>query len=478
MFFNFLQKTFMPSVACGVASAVIKIKQNIVLSVSCGLICFAGDSVAVAKSSKEFGRESGREHNNKVITSQISQEKSGNIRIGLHEGFTRFVIETENDENISVQTSQNKMKIIIKNEKIAYFNIRDNSKAKSPFNEISSSIKSDGSTIIEASLKSGARILNNFEIKKSAKQGYRYIIDFAMPQTTTKLDTISNIIKITESSRNIKQSDPSFSEIVIDEALNEEDETIDDETQIQPSKIKRLRNTTSVAIKNSRPVIVIDAGHGGSDQGASGKRYNTKEKDITIRYALLTYAKLKKLGKYDVRLTRTGDYTMNLKTRRDLAAKYNADLFISIHADHHPNSKTTGMSIYTLSATSSDEVAEKLAESHEEGQIIGGIKFNEKDGALSKIFVDLERRKSLAESVCFAELMVGQMKKNKVSMLFNTHRFAGFAVLKGPDVPSVLVELGFLSNKREEALLRSTKHKQTVTSSIVASIDKYFQTKK
>ena len=489
-----------------------------------------------------------------IISTQNNLEKNtGQIRMGLHNGFVRFVMEIKEDKIVALKQNykeintlmQNKskkkrrgnnnneeddiesnpkytnnnwninkywlsyhdkkdnkkhanqntnnnesniLKIVIKNSKIEYFNVKDNSKTKSPFENITSSVEKNGDTVITAELKNNVKIINTSYIPKDKQNGYRFVLDIAVPEEKDNFDTISKLITMIDNTENIakynldnaKDYDPKLSAIVMDEVMNEE-VAEENNTKIhykQKQKTSdKISKTTTVIYKNTKPVVVIDAGHGGSDPGTIGGRYHTREKDLTMRYALLVYAKLKKLG-YDVKLTRRGDYTLDLKERRDISSHHNADLFISLHADHHPNKDTRGLSVYTLSNSSSDEVAKKLAESHEEGQVIGGIKFDEKDPTLSSIVVDLERSKSTAESVRFAELIVKEMKQKHVQMLFNTHRFAGFAVLKGADVPSVLIEIGFLSNKNEEGLLKSQTHKQKVTDAIVDSIQNYFETKK
>jgi len=466
----------------------LKIANNCVYGAFClSLYIFFVSSVANASGIKKRHSDIASIQKKELkINQDISKNNKniGDIRIGNHDGFTRFVLEINRNVKTSlIQSSKTReVKIILNDANIDYFNIKDDSFINSPFNSISSSVsKKQKNTTISFELKKDVKILNSFPIEKDNKNGYRYVVDISNSHISKTLDSLSNIIKIVDESEDLEltkqntnfkiNSNPSLSSMVISEALKQEDDLQNNEIEIK--KLNKKQNI-AVVYNNTKPVIVIDAGHGGADPGAIGSKYKTREKDITVRYALLVYAKLKETGKYYVKLTRSSDKTVDLKTRRDIAGEHNADLFISIHADHHPNKNTNGLSIYTLSNQSSDEVAKRLAEEHDEGQIIGGIKFYEKNPDLSKIIVDLERGKSSSESIKFAELALDEMKKRNIKTLFKNHRFAGFAVLKGLDVPSVLIETGFLSNKYEEGMLRSTFHKQKVTDAIVESVEKYF----
>jgi len=220
--------------------------------------------------------------------------------------------------------------------------------------------------------------------------------------------------------------------------------------------------------------IVIDAGHGGKDPGTIG-RGRTKEKVLTLKYAKMLASELKKTGKYNVYLTRKGDYFISLNGRVKKARKYNADLFISIHIDHSSNRRTRGLSVYTLSQKASDTRTAKLARKENKADIIGGLNLYGEYQDTINVLVDLSRREAMNSSSKFAEIMAKEMKKNKIRTLSGPHKFGNFAVLLAPDIPSVLIELGFLSNKADEYTLKTWNFKQNFAKGTVNSLNRYFR---
>ncbi len=226
----------------------------------------------------------------------------------------------------------------------------------------------------------------------------------------------------------------------------------------------------------TRPMIVIDPGHGGGDPGAIGK-HGTKEKDITLKYARVLRSALLKSGRYRARLTRNNDNFIRLRQRVAIARKADADLFISLHADSAPSSKARGISVYTLSEKASDKEAAALAVRENKADIISGIDLSHESEDVMDILIDLAQRETKNKSIRLADIMVRELGR-EVKLLPNTHRFAGFAVLKSPDVPSVLVEIGFLSNSGEEKNIRQASHRKKVVRAIVRAVDKYFSGEK
>lgn len=225
-------------------------------------------------------------------------------------------------------------------------------------------------------------------------------------------------------------------------------------------------------IRKGKPVIIIDAGHGGKDPGAIGRR-RTKEKLITLMFAKSLRNELRKSGKYKVYLTRNGDYFISLGGRIKKAQKLKADLFISFHADYSSNRKTRGLSVYTLSETASDKRAERLARKENKADILAGANFKGEYQDTIKILIDLSRRDTMNSSTEFAELSIAELSK-RIRLLQNTHRYAGFAVLTAPEVPSILIELGFLSNTSDERMLKTSAYRNKVNKSLSKSINKFF----
>ena len=222
---------------------------------------------------------------------------------------------------------------------------------------------------------------------------------------------------------------------------------------------------------NSKPVIVLDAGHGGVDPGALGRK--AREKSVTLNFTRELAKQLRKTGKYKVYLTRNRDIYIPLRQRVNIARKHNADLFISIHADAIKRKNVRGMSIYTLSETASDKEAAALAKKENQSDIIAGIDFADQPPEVANILIDLAQRETKNLSVKFANLVVDNAR-GKTRLLDRTHRFAGFRVLKAPDVPSVLIELGFLTNRSDEKQLLSSAWRRKVASALVNSVNGFF----
>jgi N-acetylmuramoyl-L-alanine amidase len=224
---------------------------------------------------------------------------------------------------------------------------------------------------------------------------------------------------------------------------------------------------------DSRPTIVIDAGHGGVDPGAIGVS-GTYEKDIVLDYARHLAEMLESTGRYRVVMTRRQDIFLPLRKRVDLARKAEGDLFISLHANTHPSGRIRGASVYTLSETSSDKEAAQLAAKENKSDVIAGVDLAATTGTVSKILIDLAQRETMNESKHFANTLVKELGQS-VKLLNNTHRFAGFAVLKAPDVPSVLFEIGYMSNRQEEQQLLTSSHREKVNREMVDAVDSFFE---
>ena len=226
--------------------------------------------------------------------------------------------------------------------------------------------------------------------------------------------------------------------------------------------------------RKTRKIIVIDPGHGGVDPGALGTR--SREKDIVLAFSKELVRQLKATRRYDVYLTRSSDIYIPLRQRVQIARNRNADLFISIHADAIKKKNIRGLSVYTLSEKASDREAAALAKKENQSDIIAGVDFGDQLPEVTNILIDLAQRDTKNASVKFAESLISSAR-GKTLLLDRTHRFAGFRVLKAPDVPSVLVELGFITNRTDEKQLSSSKWRRRVATGMVEAIDNYFRLK-
>ncbi|SFK72475.1 N-acetylmuramoyl-L-alanine amidase [Pseudovibrio ascidiaceicola] len=227
--------------------------------------------------------------------------------------------------------------------------------------------------------------------------------------------------------------------------------------------------------ENDLPVIIIDPGHGGIDSGAVGSN-GTLEKAIVLNFGRFLKEKLDKLGYYQVYLTRDDDKFISLGNRTKLARGKGADLFISIHADSITNGAETtrGASIYTLSERASDRMAAALARRENYSDVIGGVDFSDEPEEVTDILVELTRRETKNFSIHFARLVVEELK-SATTVIKNPLRSAGFQVLKSHDVPSVLIELGFLSNNLDEKMLGSDEWRERVSDAIVQATNGFFR---
>jgi N-acetylmuramoyl-L-alanine amidase len=220
------------------------------------------------------------------------------------------------------------------------------------------------------------------------------------------------------------------------------------------------------------PLIYLDPGHGGPDPGTIGHS-GTYEKDVTLAMAEELQRQLLATGRYRVKLTRERDRFVALRPRFEMARQDHADMFISLHADADPFFAARGASVYTLSETASDAEAEALAAKENKADLIDGVDLSHQNNTVTTILIDLAQRETKNRSAAFAELLVQDMGQSTL-MLRNSHRFAGFAVLKAPDIPSVLIELGYLSDAQDEAQLISPVHRAKLAGAMLRAIDGYY----
>ncbi|MFN4338097.1 N-acetylmuramoyl-L-alanine amidase [Parvibaculum sp.] len=221
-----------------------------------------------------------------------------------------------------------------------------------------------------------------------------------------------------------------------------------------------------------RRVVVIDPGHGGVDPGALGNS-GVKEKNVTLAFARQFAEELRSTGRYDVHLTRDSDVFIPLRERVAIARRHKADLFISVHADAIQRSDVRGLSVYTLSETASDAEAAALARKENQSDLIAGLDLQGESPEVTGILIDLAQRETKNYSSRFARSLVDYASQ-QTKTLDPAHRFAGFVVLKAPDVPSVLVELGFLTNRDDEKLLTSANWRAGMAKTMSRAVDRYF----
>ncbi|UXN08516.1 N-acetylmuramoyl-L-alanine amidase [Bartonella sp. HY328] len=232
------------------------------------------------------------------------------------------------------------------------------------------------------------------------------------------------------------------------------------------------KNAHAGNVKNNEFTIVIDAGHGGFDTGAIGVS-GVEEKNVTLAFAKALKAALDEKN-FKVVLTRDDDTFLRLGERVQLARSHSANLFISIHADSIHLPEIRGATVYTLSDKASDSLAKAVADNENKSDLLGDLPPDEPP-EVADILIDLTRRETDGFSSQFAEGVISSLNEGKIRVINNPHRYAGFMVLKAPDIPSVLIELGYLSNPDDEKLITDLAWRHNMVHMISNAIEKYAQ---
>lgn len=368
-----------------------------------------------------------------------------NVRVGVHPDKTRLVIEAKGKISFqTVQTFKPQYHEIILGNIALKASLSKLRKGKGLIQSYKFEFEKSSKLRLKINTNTGTQISKIFLIPGREKQPERLVVDLIMSQS---LDQKSSALQ-----------SGIFAHISQNKLL-----------RIQSKKV-------FIPLPQHKPIrrtVVIDAGHGGQDPGTIGPN-KIFEKHITLMMAQEIKRQIEKNGCCRVVLTREKDEFMRLRQRFARAREVNADLFISLHADSHPNKKVRGLSVYTLSDQASDKEAALLASKENKADVIVGLDFKDELPEVANILIDLTQSHTMNLSVKFAqEVLKCVAKEQKLSQ--NTHRFADFAVLKAPDVPSVLIELGYLSNSIDAERLLQNKYQKAFASDIVKAIDRYFQ---
>ncbi len=308
-------------------------------------------------------------------------------------------------------------------------------------------------------------VKGGFDTPKAPTQKFTNVLKPKMTQVS-RSEIISRSVTAAPIVKAIKKIEPQFAKKQVKNSL------VDKDVQrlssiLQPKTIKSLLHPNKVM-----KTVIVDAGHGGADPGTIG-RSGIYEKHVTLAMARELEKQLKATGRFNVVMTRNRDVFIPLRKRVKIARDAGAHLFISLHADAVKNPQISGPSIYTLSERASDKEAEALAEKENKSDLIAGMDLSAESQEVANILIDLAQRESMNQSARFATQLVSDLKQ-RTKLLRNTHRFAGFAVLKAPDIPSVLIEMGFLSNRSDERRLQTVKYRKKFSSGIVEAISSYF----
>ena len=419
-----------------------------------------------------------------LFTDQAKALDVQNVRFGVHPDKTRMVIELN-------QKSDFRAFMLPKNADKPYRLVVD----LPEFNWKAGAIpKPRGTNVLDVrsgSLKPGikrlvielaqpARIKTAFLLLKTSGKPYRLVIDFKIisaSQFQTEKRHILGTLNVDSADLNLLIARQTADTI---QSAQQPASVSAKNIILPPRKPRPPKNFAAGAPTPAKPktplrkpLIVIDAGHGGADPGAIGAS-RSYEKHVTLAAAIELKKQLEATGHYRAALTRSNDKYLKLYKRVSIARAKKADLFISLHADSIGKSNVRGASIYTLSNKSSDAQTAKLAARENQADLIAGVDLSHEDKDVANILIDLAMRDTMNQSKFFANTVVTKMRSRGLRILEKPHRFAGFAVLKAPDIPSVLVEIGFMSNKKEAKLLKTKEYQRKIASALTDSIDTYF----
>ena len=373
----------------------------------------------------------------------INYQLKNDIKVNLQDDPYRIIIDFEKSVKIKHQSKINQSKNTL-------------------FKDIRSSSKSGSSSRLVLELHQPAIISNFFfnKVKNNNK-----VINFEMTVAKASVTSFSIAKHVLSKNKGNFLS------------LNDEINLIESDRKIslEHRKSNNFQIQIDQNVKNLQSkknfIVFIDPGHGGKDPGAIGT-LGTLEKELTLKASLLLAKALNKNNKINALLSRTGDYFLPLRERTRLAKNNSADVFVSIHADSSKNKKATGISVFSLSNRASDKEAQILAKRENEVDNILGVQKKIKDPFVYGSLIKMFQREAMNDSSFLAKKIISNLKKTKLA-LNRGHRFAGFAVLKSYEIPSVLIEIGFLSNKEEEKKMLNNKYMNDLSKGLAKAIENY-----
>lgn len=366
------------------------------------------------------------------------------LRFGTHENQARIVLELNKQSDFRAFTLKDPARLVIDLPEFTWKPKRLQNIENSMVQKVRQGILEPGISRIVLDLERDSAISRAFLLKPDHGFQHRLVIDYAASTNATAQSRRFGSLSVAEPQKV--------------------------RTTITPQPAPSVKK----AVSPRKPVVVIDAGHGGVDPGAVG-RGDIYEKTITLAIAKKLRDQLKRSGQYTVIMTREDDRFLKLYQRVAIARQHEGDLFMSIHADSIRKSNVRGASVYTLSDKASDEQTARLAARENKADLIGGVDLGIEDKDVANILLDLVRRDTMNQSNFFAGSLVSAFEQAGIHLLERPHRSAGFAVLKAPDIPSVLVETGFVSNSREARMLTRSDYQDKIAATLKDGIDRYFE---
>lgn len=362
------------------------------------------------------------------------------VRFGQNGDTTRFVVDLTGETKPVIFLLADPYRIVIDLPEVDWKG-GTNAKSLGLVDGYRHGLFTDGVYRVVLDLKQPAIVTNAFTLPASRERNRRYVVDI---KPSNRADFLSAVASS-------KPQRPKYAASAA-------------ETPVVSNTRRR----------DGKHVVVLDPGHGGVDPGNLGV-IGVHEKVITLKIARAIRDELKRTGRYEVHMTRDRDIFYKVRERFQIARRHNADLFISIHADAIKNPRVRGGSVYNLSERASDKEAERLAARENKSDLIAGVNLEVVEDEVSGILIELAQRETMNYSAQFAELLVAEMRGG-VPTLKRAHRFANLGVLKAPDVPSVLLEAGYLTNRTNAQFLNSRRGQKLIAESTRRAIDKYFST--
>ena len=388
-------------------------------------------------------------------------------RAGKHEGATRFVLDISENVPFRLYTLENPYRVVIDLIGAAWA-LEQNQLAlnRGLVGAVRyGQFQSDSARIV-IDLRAPAKVNQAFILPPGESKNYRLVIDLGQVADSSFQPTALNsvdLIRLKSAPRDTPNQSAATESVTTSAAAANTGKKI-----LLPTPPRPEREPVS-----KKPyLIVVDPGHGGADPGAIAAN-GTYEKNVTLAAARALEVMLIEYG-YDVILSRRGDKYLSLSARTEIAQDKNADLFISLHADKHQNPSVRGASVYTLSEKASDAEAEALAARENEVDSLFDVNNSEAYAEdVRKILISLVQRTTMTCSAKFAGELIPELRKS-TKLLGRTHRFSGFRVLKAPNVPSVLVEMGYMSNIKDRKMLVSESGRYALMRRVVQAIEGYF----
>lgn len=354
-------------------------------------------------------------------------------RVAGDDARTRIVIDFEKKPEFSVHYLAAPERVIVDLPATAFGFPAEELAARGLFKDIRYGTMDESSARIVLTAKKPVKLVLA-EAQPNENGSYRLVLDAEM----TSKDTFANLVK----------------------------------TQSWEMPTEAVPDALGLAEHDNVFTVAVDAGHGGIDAGAAGAGTNTPEKTITLAFARMLAERLNEINGIKAFLTRDDDTFLSLSERVTLARQGRADLFVSLHADTLAQKDIRGATVYTLSDKASDRMAENLAARENLSDELAGYSIKSGPPEVADILLDLTRRETQAFSIALANNVVESFE-GQVGLINNPHRYAGFQVLRAPDIPSVLLELGFLSNLEDEKLLLDEGWREKVTGRLADAVRRY-----